>query len=113
MVLGRPLFLLSARCCEFRSFPSDIAGHGLCGEFSHGDPETCSLLSQNDPVCYFAFQEDEAFWESELYVSECYLADRFQFQADLLEEIQVLEEPAETREVSEALVHWGGGGGFL
>ena len=60
LVLGHPLFLQSARCREFRSFPSDAVGLGLCGEFSHGDPETGSLFSQADLVCHLAFQEAEA-----------------------------------------------------
>ena len=76
--LGHPLFVQSAWCFKFCSFPSDITGLGLCGEFSHGDPETGSLFSQPDPVCYLAFQEDEAFREGELHVSECYLTGRVQ-----------------------------------
>ena len=41
--------------------PWDTNWLGLCGRFSHADSEAGSLLSQAYPVCYLAFQEDDAF----------------------------------------------------
>ena len=77
--LGDPHFCKVLYDPNFCSFPSDTTGLGLCGKFSQGDPETDSLFSQADSICYLAFLEDEAFRESELHISECYLACGVQF----------------------------------
>ena len=50
-LLGRPKFIPTLQT---------LLGFDL-GQFSYGNPEACTLLSQADPVCYLAFQEDEAF----------------------------------------------------
>ena len=58
----------------FWTVRSHIDRPGLCGGFPHGDPEAGSLLSQADPVCYMAFQEDDAFREGSLHSLKCCLA---------------------------------------
>ena len=53
--------------------PWDTDWLGLCRGFSHDDTEAGSLLPQADSVCHLAFHENEAFRESGLHSSECYL----------------------------------------
>ena len=71
--LGDPGFVPSLRTLIGLDFAC-VWGGGGRGRGSHGDPEAGSLFSQADSVCYLEFQEDEAFRESGLYSSECYLA---------------------------------------
>ena len=59
--LGPPPF--SARCSvlQISFLPLRHYWAWTLWRVSHSDPETGSLFSQADPVCYLASQEDEAF----------------------------------------------------
>ena len=70
--MGHPSFLQTAGMSNFCSYPSDTDVPRFCGQFPYGYSEACSLLSEADPVCYLAFQEDEAFGVSGLHASKCY-----------------------------------------